>query len=188
MAKEVNGSQTYPICGICMDIFQVTYSPLSASSSANSSARIPFGLRLPCPQSHPYCLDCLSTYIKTRLDPNGDGSGNANTVVFPIPCPECNLIEWGDGISDAVAGRILAEELMTVWVCVVHLRIRNRAAHDISQHHQRLLDSLPKYYCPNRKCSALVQVHDDPDEPQASCPSCELLICVPCQTLWHESE
>ncbi|KAH8101927.1 hypothetical protein BXZ70DRAFT_932499 [Cristinia sonorae] len=157
-----------PVCGICMDSFRATYSPVNAAKSANSSNRLPFGLHIPCSQSHPYCLDCLTRYIRTKLDPNGDGSGSTNAVVFPIPCPGCTVVEWSDGISDEVASRVLSEKEMTIW------------------HHQRLLDSLPKVFCPNPKCSALVQVHDDEDEPQASCPLCNVLMCVPCRVLWHE--
>ncbi|THH30196.1 hypothetical protein EUX98_g3975 [Antrodiella citrinella] len=104
-----------PTCGICMETFHATYSPITATKSANSSSRLPFGIYLSCPQSHPYCLDCLTTYIKTKLDPNDDGSGNTNSVVFPIPCPECTLEQWEDGITDEIATRLLTEKVMTLW-------------------------------------------------------------------------
>src|ERR1700691_2595567 len=59
-----------PSCGICGDSFIETFSPLSASLSANSSTRLPFGLRLPCPNQHSYCVGCLSRYIICKLDPD----------------------------------------------------------------------------------------------------------------------
>ncbi|PCH44865.1 hypothetical protein WOLCODRAFT_78291 [Wolfiporia cocos MD-104 SS10] len=165
--SEVRASP-YLTCGICMESFQATYSPLAASRSANSSLRLPYGMRLPCPGNHGYCLGCLSAYIRNKLDPDGDSTFNPDMVVFPVRCPECSVAEWPSGISDDVAERILEEKGMVLW------------------YHQKLLSSLPKFYCPNKRCSTLVQVHDDPDEPQALCPSCNELLCVPCQVVWHE--
>ncbi|KAF9819392.1 hypothetical protein IEO21_02135 [Rhodonia placenta] len=162
-------SVTYPICGICMEPFQATHSPLASSASANSSARLKFGLCLPCPGVHAYCMGCLGDYIRSKLDPDGDETTSMNRVVFPIRCPECPLIEWANGIPDEVATRILPEKTMGLW------------------HHQKLLDSMPRYYCPNPRCSALVQVHDDPNDPLAQCPSCNSRICVPCRVVWHEN-
>ncbi|CAL1708948.1 unnamed protein product [Somion occarium] len=161
-------SRPTPTCGICMETFKATHSPIAAAQSANSSSKLPFGLYLPCPKSHPYCAGCLQSYIMTKLDPEGDGSGNPSMVVFPLRCPECSLSEWADGIPDDVAARVLSEKNMTTW------------------HHQKLLDSLPRHYCPNPRCSALVQLHDDPDEPQAQCPACSTLMCVPCRVVWHQ--
>lgn len=107
----------YPTCGICLEPFQITHSPLVASQSANSSNRLPFGLRLPCPHSHAYCISCLSSYIKSKLDPDGDGQGRpAASVVFPIRCPECPLADWIEGITDDVAEKIMDEKFMVLWV------------------------------------------------------------------------
>ena len=107
----------FPACGICGDTFHETNSPISASLSANSSSRLPFGLRLPCPNQHPYCISCLSQYILTKLDPNGNGGGCVESVVFPIPCPECPIDQWVHGIEDEVAEKILGEKGMILWVC-----------------------------------------------------------------------
>ncbi|KAI5834944.1 hypothetical protein K523DRAFT_360231 [Schizophyllum commune Tattone D] len=158
-----------PICGICLDVFQLTHSPIKAAASANSSSKLPFGLRLPCPSGHSYCIDCLSSHIKSKLDPSGDGTGaGPSAIVFPIRCPECSPEEWPTGITDDVAQRVLSEKGMVMW------------------HTQRLLDSLPKLYCPNKQCSALVQAHEDADEPRAECPSCMQAMCVPCRVAWHQ--
>ncbi|KAJ3492224.1 hypothetical protein NLI96_g102 [Meripilus lineatus] len=83
--------------------------------SANSSARLPFGLQLPCPNSHPYCLECVGSYIRSKLDPHGDGKGNFGSVVFPINCPECDEGEWVDGIPDDVASRVVDGAMMDLW-------------------------------------------------------------------------
>ncbi|KAJ7598759.1 hypothetical protein C8J56DRAFT_814955 [Mycena floridula] len=164
--EKFNGP--YQKCGICLEPFQVTNNPVRAAVSANVSARIPFGLCLPCPKEHSYCVDCLSTYIQSKIDPNGKGEGSLAAVVFPIPCPECKLLDWPKGIEVDVAERVLTEKGMISW------------------HQQKLLDTLPRLFCPYSDCSTLVQAHEDPDEPQAQCPSCNRLMCVPCRVIWHK--
>lgn len=106
---------SYATCGICLDAFQPTYSPYSASITANSSSRLQFGLRLPCPQQHAYCVGCLTSYIEGKLDPEGKG-GNSGIIVFPIRCPECPITDFIDGIPDDVAERVLGGEKMVLWV------------------------------------------------------------------------
>ena len=56
-------------------------------------------------------------YIKGKLDPSGGAEDmNTNTTVFPIPCPECPIMEWESGIEDDVAERVFDAESMSVWV------------------------------------------------------------------------
>ncbi|KAI0066084.1 hypothetical protein BV25DRAFT_1868368 [Artomyces pyxidatus] len=166
--SQTNLSSPYDTCGICLEPFQPTYSPISAAESANSSGRLEFGLKLPCPGSHGYCISCLSKYVTSKLDPQGNGEGSVDIVVFPVLCPECSAHDWPDGLQDDVATKILGEKALTLW------------------HYQKLLDSIPRYYCPNPQCSARVQIDEDAEDPQAECPSCNSLICVPCRTTWHE--
>lgn len=157
----------YLSCGICFEPFQATHSPMAASKTATSSSRLNFGLHLPCPEEHAYCQPCLSHYIMSKLDPDDNHNGVLQTIVFPIKCPGCHQGVWEEGISDEVAGRILSEKDMAFW------------------HAQKLYDSMEKHYCPNQRCSALVQVEEDPNEPMAVCPQCRETICVPCNVLWH---
>ncbi|KAI0371250.1 hypothetical protein BV20DRAFT_965420 [Pilatotrama ljubarskyi] len=166
--EEDSAPGLYPTCGICMEPFQATHSPVAAARSANSSARLQFGTYLPCPMSHAYCISCLNGYINSKLDPEGNGGPSQNAVVFPIRCPECPVTEWPEGIPDEVAERVMSEKGMVLW------------------HHQKLLDSLPRHYCPNPRCSALVQLDEDSEDPQALCPSCNTVICVPCRVIWHD--
>jgi hypothetical protein len=120
---EIIADAPYPTCGICKELFQVTNSPNHASMSANSSSRLPFGLRLPCPNEHAYCISCMSIYIISKLDPEENGCGNVDNMVFPIHCPECPNEKWADGIPGDVAVRILDENGMLLWVrshsCIV---------------------------------------------------------------------
>ncbi|KAI1798029.1 hypothetical protein LXA43DRAFT_1106215 [Ganoderma leucocontextum] len=166
--KDEVPAKLHLVCGVCMEPFQATHSPAAAVQSANSSGRMQFGTRLPCPRSHGYCISCLNSYINSKLDPDGNGASNPNAVVFPIRCPECSVNDWPEGIPDEIAQRVLTEKGMTLW------------------HTQKLLDSFPKYYCPNPKCSALVQVDEESEDPQAECPSCDAVICVPCRVVWHD--
>lgn len=105
-----------PTCGICMETFHATHSPVAASRSANSSSRLQFGTYLPCPRSHGYCHSCLNGYINSKLDPDGTGVGSQSNVVFPIRCPECSIAEWPDGIPNGIAERVLSEKGMNLWV------------------------------------------------------------------------
>ncbi|KAI0336752.1 hypothetical protein GY45DRAFT_1315385 [Cubamyces sp. BRFM 1775] len=165
--EEEVSQPAYPICGICMEPFQATYSPVAAARSANSSSRLQFGTHLPCPMSHSYCISCLNGYINSKLDPEGTGVPSQNSVIFPIRCPECPVAAWPEGIPDEIAEKVLSEKGMVLW------------------HGQKLLDSLPRHYCPNPHCSALVQLDEDSEDPQAICPSCNTVICVPCRVVWH---
>lgn len=115
--SDCSMASPYPLCGICFEPFQLTHSPISASLAANSSAKLPFGLRLPCPGQHPYCISCLVEYIKGKLDPNGTGDMSTQILVFPILCPECPITHWEAGIQDEVAEKVLDRESMSVWVC-----------------------------------------------------------------------
>jgi len=73
-----------------------------------------------------------------------------------------------DGIQDDVAERILTKDMIVLW------------------YHQKHLDSLPRYYCPNRQCSALVHLYAKAGEPRATCPVCGTAMCIPCRTQWHK--
>lgn len=161
-------SSLYPSCGICFEPFQATHSPVAASQTATSSSRLSYGFRLPCPEEHAYCQPCLTHYVMSKLAPDGNCSGVLETVVFPIKCPECHQGAWEEGISDEVAERFLSEKNMVLW------------------HAQKLFDSMEKHYCPNPRCSALVQIEEDPNEPVAICPECQESICVSCKVLWHQ--
>ena len=106
----------YPACGICGDAFTDTHSPILSTISANSSTRLPFGLHLPCPNQHSYCIGCLSRYIICKLDPDMAGGAREELIVFPIRCPECPSDQWLHGIPDDIAERILTEDRVALWV------------------------------------------------------------------------
>lgn len=148
---------------------------------------LPFGMEVPCPGKHKYCGGCLTSYIRTKLDPNDVGQATVEAIVFPIKCPECTVEAWPAGITESVAERVLSEKTMQLWVSWVFYYLLAALAHiDLYyQHQQKTFDSLPRLFCPNSKCSQFVQAHEDPDQPQAQCPSCQHLMCVPCRVPWH---
>nr|GAT58831.1 predicted protein [Mycena chlorophos] len=153
-----------PTCGICMDPYTLTYSPYTASLTATSSsrARTQFGVKLPCPSQHGYCAGCLTSYIDTKLS----GSGTGLTRIFPVRCPECPSAEFVDGIPDELAARVIGPERMVLW------------------DQQKLLHSIPFMYCPNPKCSAIVETPQEEDggvQTEAAkqwrrCPHCSSLV------------
>ena len=175
-------------CGICGDEFRMTHDPLSASKTRVPWSFLPFGLRLPCPSVHQYCLACLSTYLRFKLDPDGHGKGLTDTIVFPIRCPECPAGQWDIGIGDGVAERVLEGKELLMWVSKNHPQSLYCPHQSLLsfQHNQKRLDSVPRHYCPNPPCSALVPTDGDTSNPNAECPECNTHMCISCQTYWHE--
>ncbi|KAI5887001.1 uncharacterized protein SCHCODRAFT_0237750 [Schizophyllum commune H4-8] len=156
-------------CGICFDDMRITNSPIAASASANTSDALPFGLRLPCPAEHQYCITCLTRHIMEKLDPqhNGRGAG-ADATVFPIPCPGCATEQGAPAaeIPDDVARRILTADDMRLWDW------------------QKWVENAEfKMYCPNPSCSALIL---EAQGPKAKCWSCGQKVCVACKAPWHK--
>ncbi|KAL7411503.1 hypothetical protein BDY24DRAFT_417028 [Mrakia frigida] len=146
-------------CGICWDVCRPVFNPLKSSSAATSSSHVSLGIQLSC--GHSYCLTDAIAYLCGYLD----GDGGSLMAVFPICCPECH--DGRDAFEDTVAEAILDETNMERWW---------RA---------RILDSIPKMYCSNKKCNALVVGPDSANATQAQCPCCEEQMCVQCQTKWH---
>ena len=124
--SEHSTSSPHPECGICLEQFQVAHSPISASLAANSSTSLPFGLRLPCPGQHTYCILCLTEYIRRKLDPGGAKDGNTHTTVFPIPCPDCLIMGWEYEIQDDVAEKVFDVASMSVWVIDFPMVLRSK--------------------------------------------------------------
>ena len=168
-----------PTCGICLETFLRTSNPATVSMGPTSSTRLPFGLRLPCPQQHAYCLKCLKLYLQSKLE-----EGNTGNLVFPIRCPECPIDAWS--FEDEVAAKVLDGADIVKWVriCATHGEIRYSPRR---QHSQKLLDTIPRFYCPNRHCSIRLEVDDDGEEAQGQCPACSSAICIPCRAPWHSS-
>lgn len=129
-------------------------------------------------------------YITSKLDPDEDGGGRMDIVVFPLPCPECSSQDWPEGIQDGVAERVLSEKSMELWVSRIHIYSGSHLVFLITvlKHRRKLLDSQPRFFCPNPRCSVLIQVDEHPDNPEGECPACKQLFCVPCRSIWHDGK
>ena len=114
-AKTIAGP---PTCGICLESFLITANPATVSKGPTSSTRLPFGLRLPCPQEHAYCLQCLKAFLQSKLE-----EGNTGNLVFPIRCPECPIDAWS--FEDEVAAKALDSTDMVKWVRILCYTRRN---------------------------------------------------------------
>ncbi|KAG8852484.1 hypothetical protein FRB96_008672 [Tulasnella sp. 330] len=95
-------------CGICQEPFYISSDPLLASRSKSNEV---FGLSFACPGTHKYCLECLTSYVRTKLDPDDETHGGEK---FAVRCPECPRDEvWRMG--DWTAVKLLDGELLEAW-------------------------------------------------------------------------
>ena len=99
----------------------MTSNPATVSRGPTSSMRLPFGLYLPCPKKHGYCLGCLRAYLQSKL-----AEGKTGTLIFPIRCPECAVGAWS--FEDGVATKILDSEDMVQWVRIDAMQ-KSRSIH-----------------------------------------------------------
>ncbi|KAG9009457.1 hypothetical protein FRB94_014256 [Tulasnella sp. JGI-2019a] len=162
MENYENSTNNNSTCGICAEEFRKVYNPIEASLKASGSSNpILYGLALSCPSEHEYCLSCMTSWLRTKLE------GNDGAPVFPIRCPECpRTVPWE--MDDETAVMVLGKDLLDAWFF------------------KRLVASLAIFYCPNPKCSAPISEEvDDPGLTQVECPSCQTDMCYHCRTLWH---
>ncbi|KAG8882104.1 hypothetical protein FRB98_003923 [Tulasnella sp. 332] len=88
--------------------FYISSDPLLASRSKSNEA---FGLSFACPGTHKYCLECLTSYVRTKLDPDDETHGGEK---FAVRCPECPQDEvWRMG--DRTAVKLLDGKLLEAW-------------------------------------------------------------------------
>ncbi|KAG8999226.1 hypothetical protein FRB94_006360 [Tulasnella sp. JGI-2019a] len=152
-------------CGICQEHFYIDKDPLLATRSkptTGPSAAFTYGLALPCPGAHKYCHDCMTSYVRTKVDPDGGER-------FEVRCPECpRSEEWRMG--DEVAVKVLDGNLLEAW------------------YFRRLLSSMEYFSCPDPACGAPIE---EPSERLSShlrvvaCPRCRVDICFRCRQLDH---
>jgi E3 ubiquitin-protein ligase RNF144 len=108
--------------------------------------------------SHAYCSDCVTMYVRSKLDDN----------VINVRCP----VSGCSGLLEAEDCRsILPADVFDRWgkaLC--------EAMFDVSE----------KFYCPFADCSALL-INDGTEEVRASeCPNCRRYFCAKCRVPWHD--
>ncbi len=93
-------------CGICFDAFTLSPNPrLASQMHSTKSSSASFGMCLPCPGMHNFCLECISEYVRITI---------TGLAPFPVRCPECPRdCDWE--IDDETAGVVLDYESIERW-------------------------------------------------------------------------
>ncbi|GAA5839482.1 hypothetical protein JCM11251_002737 [Rhodosporidiobolus azoricus] len=168
--------RTHP-CAICFEACRPVADPFTAALApgGSSAGSAPYGSYIgPRDRKHVLCLQCGTDYLHRKV-------ADRSRKTWPVKCVEVcfsNFVLFSDmhdttfaqcpyEFTDVDAQHILGKDNMEPW------------------HYNKLLDSLPPLYCPNKHCSARVVRHEDPDEHRALCPSCQQCICVSCETIYH---
>lgn len=100
---------TMATCGICYGDFQSVQNPIAQSLAPSGSAEsATYGTTLRCWNQHTYCLPCLTSYIRIKLERENGGP------VFPVRCPECPRAEEYE-LDDDLAARLLDSDLLERW-------------------------------------------------------------------------
>ncbi|KAG9009472.1 hypothetical protein FRB94_014243 [Tulasnella sp. JGI-2019a] len=106
---KLDNSSNNATCGICREEFRKVYNPIEASLKASGSSNPTlYGLLLNCPGRHEYCLSCMTSWLRTKLE------GNDGAPVFPIRCPECPRTEPWE-MDDETAAMVLEKDLLEAW-------------------------------------------------------------------------
>jgi len=124
-----------------------------------------YGLTLPCRGAHNYCLDCLRSYINSKVEASDETGGSS----LSIRCPEC---PWDDNwrIDDKTVTKVLSGDLLERWAL------------------KTLRYSLNLFTCPNVSCGALIEEpngHVPRGLSVVSCPACWASICLKCRERQH---
>ncbi|KAG8888616.1 hypothetical protein FRB98_007289 [Tulasnella sp. 332] len=100
------------MCGICQERFYKTSDPLLATRSNLLPADFAiYGLTLPCPGQHNYCLACMNSYIRAKVDPDNE---TGRREQLSIRCPECPR-EEGWRMEDDTAVKLLDGDLLEAY-------------------------------------------------------------------------
>ncbi|BGP14937.1 hypothetical protein JCM10213_007261 [Rhodosporidiobolus nylandii] len=146
----------FATCAICFESCRPVTDPFKASVAGGSSQGVTYGIFIgPRADKHVLCLGCGVEYLCKKIEDKA-------RRVFPVTCVECTY-----ELTDLDAAHLLGPANMEAW------------------HFRKLLDSQPPLFCPNKRCSARVLRHEDPNEPTAQCPSCKHYVCTACETMAH---
>lgn len=148
-------------CFSCSSQVHVVEDPRTQSNEPGSSTQMPYAITLNCPCAHIFCTPCMGLYINSKLNDAKEGK-----KAFPVRCPECWM--YGFNLDDSVIEKVVGVDTFEEWK------------------HWKLLDGISKMYCPNPRCSEVLQVPDkDCHVLESSCPACGFSMCVSCRSPWH---
>nr|XP_025884799.1 probable E3 ubiquitin-protein ligase RNF217 [Solanum lycopersicum] len=106
---------------------------------------------------HPFCIDCITTYISVKLVDN----------IVEIPCPFPNCNHFLDPIG---CRNLMDSDLFDKWsekLCEYSVL------------------GLTRCYCPYQNCSALILDECGGVATLSKCPNCKRLFCFRCKLPWH---
>ncbi|KAG9004377.1 hypothetical protein FRB90_010941 [Tulasnella sp. 427] len=168
-------------CKICMEATRVVTYPVVASQLAprRQEQGIPaYGVELECPQSHAFCADCLTKYVKNCMNSAKRGSKSV------VMCPACagdmaaavsgEAEEWEEGrdITDKVAAKFLEDNDLARWKAWKG-KVATRSNRALT--------------CPNSTCGKDLEIPVTKQKyEQGQCPECESKVCLECRVPWHE--
>ncbi|KAF0441775.1 E3 ubiquitin-protein ligase arih1 [Gigaspora margarita] len=131
---------------------------LSADLDKMATSSANLGIVLDC--RHGFCLACMKNYLNSVL--------KDDVVDFPIKCPlRCIDVNIGERIIEK---SLTKEDLENYYLKMTVSSIKN------------------KIYCPNKKCSAMIDYDHDESQPTYSliCPMCHESFCPLCRVSWHK--
>ncbi|CAG8710727.1 24651_t:CDS:10, partial [Gigaspora rosea] len=131
---------------------------LSADLDKMATSSANLGIVLDC--RHGFCLACMKNYLNSVL--------KDDVVDFPIKCPlRCIDVNIAERIIEK---SLTKEDLENYYLKMTVSSIKN------------------KIYCPNKKCSAMIDYDHDESQPTYSliCPMCHESFCPLCRVSWHE--
>ncbi|XWS16087.1 hypothetical protein CRYUN_Cryun34aG0055600 [Craigia yunnanensis] len=109
--------------------------------------------------SHSFCSDCISMYVKTRLE--------QNITIIMCPGENCKFI-----LELEACRPLLPKEVINLWEDLLCEEL--------------LCATGGTLYCPFQDCSALL-LNDNQAEviTETECPFCHRLFCAQCHVSWH---
>ncbi|XVE51760.1 hypothetical protein DITRI_Ditri02bG0066600 [Diplodiscus trichospermus] len=109
--------------------------------------------------SHSFCSDCISTYVKTRLE--------QNITVIMCPGENCRVM-----LEFEACRPLLGKDVISLWGDLLCEEL--------------LCSTGGRLYCPFKDCSVLL-LNDNQGEviAETECPFCHRLFCAQCHVPWH---
>ncbi|XVE88528.1 hypothetical protein DITRI_Ditri19aG0076500 [Diplodiscus trichospermus] len=109
--------------------------------------------------SHSFCSDCVSMYVKTRLE--------QNITIIMCPGEKCKVI-----LELEACRPLLPKKVINLWEDLLCEEL--------------LCATGGRLYCPFKNCSALL-LNDNQGEiiTETECPFCHRLFCAQCLVSWH---
>ncbi|KAK8584933.1 hypothetical protein V6N13_138876 [Hibiscus sabdariffa] len=109
--------------------------------------------------SHSFCVDCISTYVKTRLE--------QHITIIMCPGEDCGVL-----LELEACRPWLPKEVIDRWEDLLCEEL--------------LCATAGRLYCPFKECSVLL-LNDSQGEviAETECPNCHRLFCAQCNVPWH---